>query len=79
MMKNLIAAILLALLVAVMGPAPALAFGHTATPAGECAQSEQAVDNPRAEENNPFSDTNPIPAKSGGFAKDGPAKPNCNS
>ncbi len=79
MMKNLFAAILLALFVAVASLGPALAFGHTATPAGQCAQSEQAVDNQRAEENNPFSDTDPIPAKSGGFAKDGPAKPNCNS
>ncbi len=48
-----------------MAPAPAFAFGHTATPVSERAQSEQAVDNPVAEENNPFSDTNPIPSKSG--------------
>ncbi len=79
MMKKMIAAILLALFVAAASLGPALAFGHTATPAGQCAQSEQAVDNPVAEENNPFGDSNPIPAKSGGFASDGPAKPHCNS
>ncbi len=45
--------------------APALAFGHTATPVSQCAQSPMALDNPTAEANNPFSDTNPIPAKSG--------------
>ncbi len=71
-------AVLAALAVSLMmAPAPAFAFGHGATPAGQCAQSEQAVDNETAEATNLFSDTNPIPAQSGGFAKDGPAKPNC--
>ncbi len=44
---------------------PAMAFGHGIVPAGTCAQSGQAVDNPTAEKNNPFTDSNPIPAKSG--------------
>ncbi len=48
-----------------MSATPAWAFGHFTVPAGECAQSENAVDNPVAEERNPFSDTNPIPSKSG--------------
>ncbi len=70
--KAMLAALAVSLM---MMPAPAFAFGHTATPAGERAQSEQAVDNDRAEAANPFSDTNPIPAQSGGFARDGNAKP----
>ncbi len=60
-----------------MSASPAFAFGHGATPAGTCARSGMAVDNPVAETRNPFSDANPIPAKAGGFAKDGPAKPQC--
>ncbi len=53
--------------VVVMGAAsaPALGFGHTATPAGQCARSPMAVDNPTAQAANPFSDANPIPARSG--------------
>ncbi len=52
---------------AMMGAAsvPAFAFGHTVTPAGQCAQSAMAVDNPTAQAANPFSDANPIPARSG--------------
>ncbi len=63
-MKKKIAIVTLAVSL-MMAPAPAFAFGHTATPAGERAQSDRAVDNDRAEANSPFSDTNPIPAKSG--------------
>ncbi len=45
--------------------APALAFGHGVVPAGQCAQSPNAVDNPTAEASNPFSDAEPIPARPG--------------
>ncbi len=72
--KAMLAALAVSLM---MTPAPAFAFGHGATPAGTCAQGEMAVDNERAEANNPFSDTNPIPAQSGGFARDGNATPHC--
>ncbi len=61
-MKRKIATGLTAVLIgsAVFAPS-AFAFGHTAVPAGDLAESDQAVDNPTAEANNTFSDTDPIP------------------
>ncbi len=65
--KKFLACLAAGAAVAVMGAAsaPALGFGHTATPAGQCAQSPMAADNPTAQAANPFSDANPIPARSG--------------
>ncbi len=75
--KAVLAALAAIMTMSATTSAPAWAFGHGATPAGTCARSGMAVDNPVAEARNPFSDANPIPAKAGGFAKDGPANPRC--
>ncbi len=69
--KKVVAAIGGIMVMVVSVSSPALAFGHTATPVSECAKSDMALDNPKAEERNPFSDTKPIPAKSDS------AQPNC--
>ncbi len=71
--KKVLACLAAGAAVAVTGGvvSPAFGFGHTATPAGQCAQSAMAVDNPTAEAANPFSDANPIPARSGS------AQPRC--
>lgn len=75
--KAILATSALVLVMSATAPAPAWAFGHGTVPAGQCAQSDIAVDNLVAQAHNPFSDTRPIPAKAGGFIKDGPAKPQC--
>ena len=53
-LKKSLAAVVTASLLMLMMASPAFAFIHAFIPAGECATSEQAGDNPTAEEELPL-------------------------